>query len=86
MVEPGIVVGMSGGHPFEQMASADEKPEQRADYGVDHQPSLMGQERDKKCALHQAKGEIAAQRAQMIAERYAATVRNHAGNRGQQRR
>ena len=60
-IELGIVVGLRGGHPFEQAAPMNEQAEQRAHDRVDHQPGLMRQEGEQERALQQPEREIAAQ-------------------------
>ena len=81
-----FVCRLCGRHPFEQVAPANEDAEQRAHHRIDHDPGLMREEGDEERALQQAEGEIAAQRAQMIAQRNARAVRHDAVDRRQQRR
>ena len=76
---------LCGRHPLEQVAPADKDAEQRAHHRIDHDPGLMREEGDEERTLQQAKGEIAAQRAQMIAQRNARAVRHDAVERRQQR-
>src|SRR5688572_32356677 len=46
------------GDPFEEIAAADEEPEQRPDDRVEHQPRLMGEKDDEQRGLRAGQDDV----------------------------
>src|SRR5207302_10884262 len=79
LVELRIVTGLCGRDPFQQMPSINEYAEQRAADRVNHQPGLMGEERDQECALQKSQFKIAALSAPVIAQGGVGAARRDSG-------
>ena len=62
---------MGGWNPLEQVAARDGEPDQRAQDGVSHQPSLVRQEDDHQAGLQQRETQLPARSADVAGERNA---------------
>ena len=73
--------------PFEKVAARNREPDQGANDGVTHQPSLVRQENDHQARLDKRKAQLRAQGADVTAQRHAGAARRdlrHHGNKWRQ--
>ena len=80
------LVGLGRGDPLEQVAAADEQPEQGPADRIHHQPGLMGEKGDEQRGLRSASNDIRRERRQMAAHRDGGMPRQEGGDHRQDRR
>ena len=79
-------LGLRCRHPLQKETSADDQAIERPADGIDHQPGLVGEKRDKQSGLRRRQDKIPAERAEVTAQRDAGTTRQQRCNDRQQSR